>query len=97
MFIGLIYLKMDMKNLIKIGSLAKYKEVLAQVDNGIDNVNKHIRVQQGEKINITISKSTIQYNKARLYSIAHKVRSDPRYKVINVMTCNIIRKLKLKR
>ena len=49
MLIGLIYLKMDMKNLIKIGSLAKYKEVLTQVDNGIDNVNKHIRVQQGEK------------------------------------------------
>ena len=63
--IGLIYLKMDMKNLIKIGSLAKYNEVLTQVGNGIHNANKHIRVQQGEKINMTISKSTIQYNKAK--------------------------------
>ena len=83
MLIGLIYFKMDMKNLIKIGSLAKYKEVLTQVENGIDNVNKQIRVQQGEKINMSISKFTIQYNKARLYSIAHNVRSDPIYKVIN--------------
>ena len=30
---------------------------------------------------MTISKSTIQYNKAKLYSIADKVRNDPRYKV----------------
>ena len=44
MLIGLIYLKMDMKNLIKTDSVVKYKEVFTQVDNGIDNVNKHIRV-----------------------------------------------------
>ena len=46
---------------------------------------------------MTIRKSTIQYNKARLSSIADKVRSYPRYKVINSMTCNNIRKLKLNR
>ena len=95
--IGLIYLKMGMKNLIKIDSVVKYKEVFTQVENGNDNVNNHIRVQQGEKINMTISKSTIQYNKARLYSIADKVRSDPRYKVINTLTYNNIRTLKLNR
>ena len=46
---------------------------------------------------MTICKSTIQYNKARLYSIADKVRSNPRYKVINGMACKNIRKLKLNR
>ena len=46
---------------------------------------------------MTISKSTIQYNKTKLYSIADKVRSDPRYKLFNYMTYNNIRKLKLNR
>ena len=84
---------MDKKNLIKIDSVGKYKEVFTQVDN----VNKHIRVQQGEKINMTTGKSTAQYYKAKLYSIANKVRSNPKYKVINSITCNNIRKLKLNR
>ena len=44
---------------------------------------------------MTISKSTIQYNKARLCGIVDKVKSDPRYKVINGMACKNIRKLKL--
>ena len=70
---------MDRKNLIKIDSIVKYKEVFTQVDN----VNKHIRLQQGEKISMTTGKSTSHYNKAKLYSIADKVRSDPRYEVIN--------------
>ena len=83
---------MDRKNCIKIDSVVKYKEVFTQVD-----VNKHIRVQQGEKINMTTGKSTVQYNKAKLYSIADKVRSNPRYKVVNSITCNNIRKLKLNR
>ena len=48
-FIGLIYLKMDMKNLVKIDSVLDYKEVFTQAENGIDNVNNHIRVQQGGK------------------------------------------------
>ena len=90
---GLIYLEMDKKSLIKIDSVVKYKEVFTQVDN----VNKHIRVQQGEKINMTIGKSPAQYNKAKFYSLANKVRSDPRYKVINSITCDNIRKLKLNR
>ena len=80
--IGLVYLEMDRKNLIKIDSVVKYKEAFTQVDN----VNKHIRVQQGEKINMTSGKSTAQYNKAKLYSTADKVRSNPRYKVINSIT-----------
>ena len=84
---------MDKKNLIKIDSVGKYKEVFTQVDN----VNKHIRVQQGEKINLTTGKSTAQYNKAKLYSIVNKVRSDPKYKVINSITCDNVRKLKLNR
>ena len=90
---GLIYLETDKKNLIKIDSVVKYKDVFTQVDN----VNKHIRVQQGEKTNMTTGKSTTQYNKAKLYSIANKVRSDPSYKVINSITCNNITKLKLNR
>ena len=49
---------MNKKNLIKIDSVIKYKDVFTQVDN----INKHIRVQQGEKINMTIGKSTAQYN-----------------------------------
>ena len=40
---------MDRKKCIKIDSVVKYKEVFTHVDN----VNKHIRVQQGEKINMT--------------------------------------------
>ena len=96
-FIGLMYLKMNMKNLVKIDSVFDYKDVFTQVENGIDNVNNHIRVQQGGKINMTISKSTLQYNKSMLYSIVDKVRSDPRYKVINYRTCNNISKLKLNR
>ena len=88
---------MDMKNLVKINSEFDYKELFIQVDNGIDNVNNHIRVQQREKINRTTNKSTIQYNKVKLYSIADKVRSDPRYKVFYHKTCNNIRKLKLNR
>ena len=52
--IGLIYLEMDKKNLIKIDSVVKYKDVFTQVDN----VNKHIRVQKGEKINMTTGKCT---------------------------------------
>ena len=58
---------MDRKNLIKINSVVKYKEVFVQVDN----VNKHIRVKQGEKINMSSGKSTVQYKKAKLYSIAN--------------------------
>ena len=46
--ISLIYLEMDKKNLIKIDSVVKYKDVFTQVDN----VSKQIRVQQGEKINM---------------------------------------------
>ena len=91
--IGLIYLEMDKKNLIKIDSVLKYKDVFTQVDN----VNKHIRVQQGEKINMTTGKPPAQYNIAKLYSIANEVRSDQRYKVINSITCYNIRKLKLNR
>ena len=84
---------MDKKKLIKIDSVVKYKDVFTQVDN----VNKHIWVQQGEKINMTTSKSAAQYNKAKLYSIVNKVRGDPRYEVINSITCNNIRKLNLNR
>ena len=43
-FVGLIYLKMDMKNLIKINSELDYKEVFTQVENGIDKVNNQFRV-----------------------------------------------------
>ena len=84
---------MDEKNHIKIDSVVKYKDVFTQVDN----VNKHIRLQQDEKINMTTGKSTAQYNKAKLCSIVNEVRSDPRYKVINNITCYNIRKLKLNR
>ena len=84
---------MDKNNLIKIDIVVTYKDVFTQVDN----INKHIRMQQGEKINMTTGKSTVQYNIAKLYSIANKVRSDPRYNVINSITCNNIRKLKLSR
>ena len=48
-FIGLIYLKMDMKNLVTIDSVFDHKEVFTQVEKGIDNINNHNRVQQGEK------------------------------------------------
>ena len=68
---------MNKKNLIKINSVVKYKDVFTQVDN----VNKHIRMQQCEEINMITGTSTAQYNKAKLYSITDKVRSDPRYKV----------------
>ena len=97
--IGLMSLEMDMKNLIKISSLTKYNKVLPKVENGFDNIriNKHIRLQQGDKINLTMSKSTINYSKASLINIADKVRSYPRYKVINSITCKNIRKLKLNR
>ena len=47
-FVGLIYLKMDMKNLVTINSEFDYKDIFTQVENRIDNVNNHIRVQQGE-------------------------------------------------
>ena len=54
-------------------------------------------VQQGEEINMLTGKCTVQHTKAKLCSIADKVRSDPRYKVINSITCNNVRKLKLNR
>ena len=84
---------MDRKNLIEIKCVVKYKEVFPQAEN----VNKHIRGQQDETINISTVKSTVQYDKAKLYSIVNKVRGDPRYKVINDTICNNIRKLKLNR
>ena len=81
---------MDRKNLLKIRCVVKYKEVFTQTGN----VNKYIRLQHGETINMSTRKSTVQYNKAKLYCLAKKVRGDPRYKVLNSTTCNIIRKLK---
>ena len=70
--IGLTHLKMDRKNLIEISHVVKYKEVFDQTDN----VNKLISVQQGETINMSTGKSTVQYDKAKLYSIANKVRGE---------------------
>ena len=66
------------KNLIEINRIVKYKEVFSQAEN----VDKHIRMQQGETINMSTGKSTVQYDKAKLYSIANKVRGDPRNKAM---------------
>ena len=79
---------MDRKNLIKINHVVKYKEVFTQAEN----VNKHIKGQESDTINMSKGKFTAQYDKAKLYSIADKVRGDPRYKVINSTTCNNNRK-----
>ena len=45
--IRLIHQNIDRKNLIEISCVVKHKEVFIQVEN----VNKHIRVQQSETIN----------------------------------------------
>ena len=94
-FVGLIDLKMDITNLIKINSDLDIKEAATQVENGTIKVNHHFRVQQRKKINTTTIKSTIQYNRVKLFSLADKVRSDPRYKVFNYETHSNIRKHKL--
>ena len=60
---------MDRKNLIEIICVVKFKEVFVQAEN----VNKHIRVQQSETINMSKGKFTVQYDKAKLHSIADKV------------------------
>ena len=67
---------MDKTNVTEINHVVKYKEVFPQAEN----INKHIRVQQDETINMFTGKSTVQYDKAKLYSIANKFRSDPRCK-----------------
>ena len=86
---------MDMANLIQI-----------QINSGLSdmesatNVEKsfiYSIVQQMEKTNMMTNKSIIWYDRATLYSLAGKVRSDLRYKVFNHRTCNNIRKLKLNR
>ena len=91
--IGLTHLKMDRGNLIENKHVVKYKEIFTQEEC----VNKHIRVQESETINMSTSMFTVQYDKAKLYSIAEKVRGDPRYKVGNSTICNNIIKLKLNR
>ena len=48
-FVGLIYQKIDMTNLIKINSELDNKKVATHVENGINKVNNHFRVQQREK------------------------------------------------
>ena len=82
--------KIDRENRIEINHEVKYKEVFVQAGS----VNKPITVQQGVTSNMSTGKSTVLYNKAKLFSIANKVRGDPRYKVINSTTCNNIRKIK---
>ena len=46
---------------------------------------------------MSTGKSTVQYDKAKLYSITNKLRGHSRYKVINRTTHNNIRKIKLNR
>ena len=92
-FDGLIYQKMDMTNLIKINSGLNNMEIATHVENSFN----YSIVQQMGKINMMKNKSIIQYNRVTLYSLADKVRSDPRYRIFNHKTCNNIRKHKLNR
>ena len=79
---------MKMSNLIQINRGFSNMEI----DTNEEYSFNYSTVQQGEE-----NKSTIWYDRATLYSLADKVRSDPRYKVLNHRTCNNIRKLKLLR
>ena len=92
-FDGLRYQMMDMINLMQINSGLYNMEIAIHVENSFN----YSIVQQMEKINKTTNKSIIRYDRVTLYSLADKVRSDPRYKVFNHRTCNNIRKLKLNR
>ena len=74
---------------------------LTQINSGLSNME----IDTNEEYSFTYSivqqregnKSTIQYDRATLYSLTDKVRSDLRYKVLNHRTCNNIRKPKLHR
>ena len=90
---GLRYKMMDRTNLIQINSELSNMERATNVENSFT----YSIVQQMEKINMTTNKSIIWYDRATLYSLADKVRRDPRYKVFNHKTCNNIREHKLNR
>ena len=79
---------MKMTNLIQINRGSSNMEI----DTNEEYSFNYSIVQRGEE-----NKSTIWYDRATLYSLADKVRSDPRYKVLNHRTWNNIRKLKLLR
>ena len=71
-FDGLRYKMMDMTNLIQINSGLSNMGSATNVENSFT----YSIVQQMEKINMTTNKSIIWYDRATLYSLADKVRSD---------------------
>ena len=85
---GVRYSMMEMTNLIQINSGLSNM----QIDTNEEYSFTYSIVQQREE-----NKSTIRYDRATLYSLADKVRSYLRYKVLNHKTFNNIRKLKLHR
>ena len=87
-FDGLRDSMMEMTNLIQINSGSSNMEI----DTNEEYSFNYSIVQQRKG-----NKSTIWYDRATLYSLADKVRSDARYKVLSHRTCNNIRKLKLLR
>ena len=98
--IGLIFLKMDMKNLIKISGLAKYKEVLTQVYNGSDNINiyKHTRVQKENEQAVAVQysqRAPMKYNSNQLREISSNIKYNKQYKRVTHKTVINVRRLQL--
>ena len=95
--VEIISLMMNRTNLIIINSELESEEADKQAGNGINKENDHFRLHQVTKLNTTSIKSTIQYNRVKLFSLADKVRSDPRYRVLTYETHRNISNLKLNR
>ena len=75
-FDGLRYKMMNMANLIQIQINSGLSDMESATN--VENSFTYSIVQQMEKTNMMTNKSIIWYDRAMLYSLANKVRSDPR-------------------
>ena len=91
-FTGLIILKMDPKNLIRIRCIPNHREVPTQLDNGAElkQVNEpHVVSEQHSQ------RVPIRYNSNQLREIADNIKFQKQYKRLTHNTVINVRKLQL--